>query len=140
MTLNIWHLANSFDNLNNLKKEVFVYTCMYMMHHFIHVSMQTSGFNCIHHSILPIVSNTAFLTSLFSSLYTDAILRKASAVFAASVTSTLKEGEKKKQKTITQQRIDTWLHMYEAITNTALKRNVTSGLKCSELYCFARLS
>lgn len=38
--------------------------------------------------VSPILSNTACLISLFSSLYTDAILRKASAVFAASVTST----------------------------------------------------
>lgn len=38
--------------------------------------------------VSPMLSNTAFLTSLFSSLYTDAILRKASAVFEASDTST----------------------------------------------------
>lgn len=43
--------------------------------------------------ISPMLSNTAAFTSLFSSLYTDAILRKASVVFVTSDTSTYSEGK-----------------------------------------------
>lgn len=38
------------------------------------------------------LSNTAVFTSVFSSLYTDAILRKASVVFVTSDTSTYSDG------------------------------------------------
>lgn len=38
------------------------------------------------------LSNTAAFTSVFSSLYTDAILRKASVVFVTSDTSTYSDG------------------------------------------------
>lgn len=39
------------------------------------------------------LSNTAAFTSVLSSLYTDAILRKASVVFVTSDTSTFSEGK-----------------------------------------------
>lgn len=42
----------------------------------------------------PMLSNTAAFTSVFSSLYTDAILRKASVVFATSDMSTYSEVQK----------------------------------------------
>lgn len=52
---------------------------------------------CVHcasslQRISPMLSNTAAFTSVFSSLYTDAILRNASVVFVTSDTSTYSDG------------------------------------------------